>query len=249
MQKISPEFLRGWRASICDSLGNSSMAYYRSNHQIERVTPHGILGFCCGRKRVVAIQASTRSAARRGARVAGRLACVCPGTVMAGREQIACLNPDRSVSGLRICGPARPGAATHLWNRFHANLLKIARRRLNGASRRVADEEDLVAIAFESFFQRMQDGQFPGSARAGGIVGAAGHHYRSQGGQLRARHMSAKRGGGRCWGSRRSSAPEEPGSRRPAGARRWWRAVARSTGHGVRNSWSGWMTICGGSSA
>ncbi len=52
-------------------------------------------------------------------------------------------------------------AATHLWNRYHHNLLRFARRRLNGDARRVTDEEDLVVTAFESFFQRAVNGQFP----------------------------------------------------------------------------------------
>lgn len=94
----------------------------------------------------------------------------------------------------------KSGAATHLWNRFHANLLKIARRRLSLSSRRVTDEEDLVSIAFESFFERMRGGQFPdlrGRAELWSLLVTitdrkAVNYVR--------KHFSAKRGSGRVVG-------------------------------------------------
>ena len=92
------------------------------------------------------------------------------------------------------------GAATHLWNRFHANLLQIARRRLNGASRRVADEEDLVALAFESFFQRIQHGQFPelqGRAELWALLVTITDRKAVN---CVRRHMSVKRGSGKVLG-------------------------------------------------
>jgi RNA polymerase sigma factor (sigma-70 family) len=91
-------------------------------------------------------------------------------------------------------------AATHLWNRFHANLLRIARRRLKGESRRVTDEEDLVATAFESFFQRMQDGQFPalrGRAELWSLLVTITDRKAIN---CIRRHMSVKRGGGKVVG-------------------------------------------------
>ncbi len=51
-------------------------------------------------------------------------------------------------------------AAAHLWDRYHHNLLRFARHRLRADARRVTDEEDLVAVAFESFFLRAVAGQF-----------------------------------------------------------------------------------------
>jgi RNA polymerase sigma factor (sigma-70 family) len=56
-------------------------------------------------------------------------------------------------------------APTHLWNRYHPDLMRITRRRLYGMSRRVADEEDLVVTAFQSFFRRAREGQFPQLSR------------------------------------------------------------------------------------
>ena len=52
-------------------------------------------------------------------------------------------------------------AATHLWNRFQRRLMAFARTRLKGASKAVADEEDVVVSAFQSFLQRTRRGKFP----------------------------------------------------------------------------------------
>jgi DNA-directed RNA polymerase specialized sigma24 family protein len=52
-------------------------------------------------------------------------------------------------------------AATELRNRFYARLIGLARRKLRGAPRRAADEDDVVLSAFETFFRRAQEGQFP----------------------------------------------------------------------------------------
>jgi len=52
-------------------------------------------------------------------------------------------------------------AAIRLWGRFHQKLLHLTRRRMDGASRRVVDEDDVVSIAFHSFLHRAGDGQFP----------------------------------------------------------------------------------------
>lgn len=52
-------------------------------------------------------------------------------------------------------------AATRLWNRYHRQLVKLARAKLRGAPRRVADEEDAAIAAFDSFYRRAKDGRFP----------------------------------------------------------------------------------------
>ncbi len=52
-------------------------------------------------------------------------------------------------------------AVARLWNRYHHHLLRFARQRLNGDVRRVADEDDLVATAFESFYYRALAGEYP----------------------------------------------------------------------------------------
>ena len=55
----------------------------------------------------------------------------------------------------------RETAATQVWEHFYARLIVLARRKLRGAPRRAVDEEDIVASAFETFFRRAGQGQFP----------------------------------------------------------------------------------------
>jgi DNA-directed RNA polymerase specialized sigma24 family protein len=60
----------------------------------------------------------------------------------------------------RLRGGA-PEAARALWERFAERLLAVARRRLGGAPRRVADEEDVAVVAFERFLRGAREGRFP----------------------------------------------------------------------------------------
>ncbi len=52
-------------------------------------------------------------------------------------------------------------AAQALWERFAQRMLGVARQRLGQASRRIADEEDVVLVAFERFHHGMRQGRFP----------------------------------------------------------------------------------------
>jgi RNA polymerase sigma factor (sigma-70 family) len=52
-------------------------------------------------------------------------------------------------------------AAQPLWERYHRQLVSLARERLRLARRREADEEDVVQSAFHSFFQGVAKGRFP----------------------------------------------------------------------------------------
>ena len=52
-------------------------------------------------------------------------------------------------------------AAASLWDRYCRKLVRLARARLNGVSRRVADEEDVVLAAFQSFLRRTKEGRYP----------------------------------------------------------------------------------------
>jgi len=52
-------------------------------------------------------------------------------------------------------------AAAKLWQRYYHRLVGLAYKKLRDAPRRVADEEDVVLSAFQSFCQRAQDGRFP----------------------------------------------------------------------------------------
>ena len=52
-------------------------------------------------------------------------------------------------------------ATAQVWNHFYARLVALARRKLGTAPRRVANEEDVVLSAFNTFFRRTRDGRFP----------------------------------------------------------------------------------------
>src|SRR5262245_7214608 len=52
-------------------------------------------------------------------------------------------------------------AAQPLWERYHRQLIALARRKLESSPRRTADEEDVVQSAFHSFFRGVARGRFP----------------------------------------------------------------------------------------
>jgi DNA-directed RNA polymerase specialized sigma24 family protein len=54
-----------------------------------------------------------------------------------------------------------PAAAQPLWERYFTRLVRLAHSRLNGARRRVADEEDAALSAFDSFCRGAAQGRFP----------------------------------------------------------------------------------------
>lgn len=52
-------------------------------------------------------------------------------------------------------------AANDLWQRYYRRLVGLARKKLRQAPRRVADEEDVVLEAFDSFYRGAEKGRFP----------------------------------------------------------------------------------------
>jgi DNA-directed RNA polymerase specialized sigma24 family protein len=73
------------------------------------------------------------------------------------------VSPDGSVTDW--LGPLRAGDAAAvrlLWERYFHRLVDLARRRLRGAARGIADEEDVALSAFDSFCRRAAEGGFPG---------------------------------------------------------------------------------------
>lgn len=54
-----------------------------------------------------------------------------------------------------------PQAAGDLWRAYYERLIRLAHKQLGAASRRVADEEDVVLHAFNSFCQGAAAGRFP----------------------------------------------------------------------------------------
>jgi DNA-directed RNA polymerase specialized sigma24 family protein len=72
------------------------------------------------------------------------------------------MSDDNSVSvWLEPLKKGDPQAAQQLWNRYYEQLVRLARRKLQGASRRVADEEDVALSAFHSFCEGAAHGKFP----------------------------------------------------------------------------------------
>ena len=61
--------------------------------------------------------------------------------------------------GLLKAGDA--DAAQRLWQRYFERLVRLARKKLQGARRRVADEEDAALGAFDSFCRGAREGRFP----------------------------------------------------------------------------------------
>jgi DNA-directed RNA polymerase specialized sigma24 family protein len=53
-----------------------------------------------------------------------------------------------------------PQAAQQLWNAYFLRMVKVARGKLQGASGRMADEEDVALSAFKSFCRGTQEGRF-----------------------------------------------------------------------------------------
>ena len=51
-------------------------------------------------------------------------------------------------------------AGQRLWEKYIENLIRIARNKLGSAPRQIADEEDVVVSAFDSFLRGVQQGRF-----------------------------------------------------------------------------------------
>lgn len=62
------------------------------------------------------------------------------------------------IEGVKVGDPV---AAQKLWNRYVGQLIRIAHANLKGTSRGVADEEDVVLVAFDSFLRAAKRGSFP----------------------------------------------------------------------------------------
>jgi|ERR1051326_7495449 DNA-directed RNA polymerase specialized sigma24 family protein len=54
-----------------------------------------------------------------------------------------------------------PDAAQRLWELYFHRLMALARKRLRGARRRAADEQDVALSALDSFFRGVKRGRFP----------------------------------------------------------------------------------------
>jgi RNA polymerase sigma factor (sigma-70 family) len=52
-------------------------------------------------------------------------------------------------------------AAEALWQRFFPQLVRLARKKLQGSPRQMADEEDVALSAMNRFYQASQEGRYP----------------------------------------------------------------------------------------
>lgn len=67
-----------------------------------------------------------------------------------------------SVTGwIRQLHRDRDGAAEKIWDAYESRLLSLAARLLSSKVRRVCDPDDVLASAFESFFERAARGDIP----------------------------------------------------------------------------------------
>jgi DNA-directed RNA polymerase specialized sigma24 family protein len=107
------------------------------------------------------------------------------------------MSPEGSVT--RWLAPLQEGdraAAQQLWERYFRRLVGLARKKLQGAPRRAADEEDVALSAFDSFCRNAEQGRFPQLADRDSLwrllvtitTRKAAHQVRDEGRQ--------KRGGG-----------------------------------------------------
>ena len=88
-------------------------------------------------------------------------------------------------------------AAGSLWVRYHRKMMELARLRLNGTSRRVADEEDVVVAAFQSFLRRTRGGCYPQLRSRGELWKLLATITAHKALNLIRSEKSVKRGGGR----------------------------------------------------
>lgn len=72
--------------------------------------------------------------------------------------------PDDDGSVTRWVGQLQAGdreAAQRLWDRYFRRLVGLAKKKLDGAARAAADEEDVALSAFDSFCRSAEQGRFP----------------------------------------------------------------------------------------
>jgi len=91
-------------------------------------------------------------------------------------------------------------AAQAIWERYFDDLVRVARRKLEGLPRRAADEEDVALSAMHSFYRGLAAGRFPQLTDRQGLwrllVTITAHKALTQ---VR-RHRAQKRGAGNVRG-------------------------------------------------
>jgi RNA polymerase sigma factor (sigma-70 family) len=91
-------------------------------------------------------------------------------------------------------------AARAVWERYYPELVRLARQRLRGASRRMADEEDVAASVLESLFRAAQKGRFPDLADRQDLWRLLLQMTARKAIDMKRRETRQRRGGGRVAG-------------------------------------------------
>jgi DNA-directed RNA polymerase specialized sigma24 family protein len=109
---------------------------------------------------------------------------------------------DKSVSEwLADCRKGDDAAAARLWERYFHRMVGLARRRLEALNRRVAaDEEDVALSAFGAFCRAIRDDRYPDLEDRESLWCVLARFTRGKAGDLIDRETAARRGGGRTQG-------------------------------------------------
>lgn len=110
----------------------------------------------------------------------------------------------RLLDGLHL---GNPEAVEQLWQRYFHRLVGLARKRLDAAPRRVADEEDIALSAFKSFCLNAEKGHFPELLDRDGLWRLLMTITLRKAGQLLRHENRQKRGGGLAPKTGEDSAP------------------------------------------
>jgi DNA-directed RNA polymerase specialized sigma24 family protein len=94
----------------------------------------------------------------------------------------------------------RQEAAEQLWARYYPRLVGLARAKLQGVPRRVADEEDVALSAFDSFCRGLSEGRFPRLEDRDNLWALLVVITAAKAGDLRQHLNCQKRGGGKVAG-------------------------------------------------
>src|SRR5262245_64764290 len=77
-------------------------------------------------------------------------------------RRVRVMSPDGSVTRwLDLLQAGKSEAVQALWERYFHRLVGLARKKLQDAPRRAADEEDVALSAFDSFCRHAEEGRFP----------------------------------------------------------------------------------------
>jgi DNA-directed RNA polymerase specialized sigma24 family protein len=104
-----------------------------------------------------------------------------------------------------------PRAAQPLWERYFTQLVRLARSRLVGSPRRVADEEDVALSVFDSFCRGAAQGRFPQLHDRNNLWSLLVVLTARKAGRLVEHERRLKRGGGRVGGDSAGGGDSETG--------------------------------------